>query len=125
MILDYAIKCPSDGECCMASILSCSTFCQEIKNAVDCSEFSAGILFFFSVQLRKKYDNLILKGCFPPLLSHFSKNSKEFKLYNISVLHASCVLCLSDASSDFQTAGLSQPYFTPIIFLHDLQSYFK
>lgn len=40
----------------------------------------------------------------------------------MSVFQASCVLCLSDASSDFQTAGLPQPYFTPIIFLHDLKA---
>lgn len=58
----------------------------------------------------------------------FSILAKTVKILNYITslfFQTSCVLCLSDASSDFPTAGLSQPYFTPIIFLHDLQSDFK
>lgn len=124
MIWEYAFMGPSGVESCMASAHSCNTFSQKTQKHYIAENFLLGFFFFCSTW---KIDGnlLILKECFPPFLSHFSKDSKEFKLYNISVLHASCVLCLSDASSDFPAAGLSQSYFTPIIFLHDLQSYFQ
>ena len=91
---------------------------KKLKNVMDCTEFFARILKFNSENRWQSY----FKECFLQFLSYFSWDSKEFKLHNISVFQTSCVLCLLNVSSDFQTAGLSQPYLIPVIFLRDLKA---
>lgn len=99
---------------------SCNTFSQETQKCYVLLRIFCWKFFLCSTQ---KIDGnlLILKNVFFhffPILAETVKNSN----YIISLSSRPAVFCLLYVSSDFQTAGLSQPYFTPIIFLHDLRA---